>query len=103
MSSRCRRCARNRSGTIVNVTSMGRQFHTPLAAPYHATLFAMSNCLCMEVQPRGLDVTIIEPGGIKAGSEPSRGQGSPSGGVSVTLEWDPNPARRRPLRRRLDR
>ena len=57
-----------RSGTIVNVTSMGGKIYTPLGAWYHATkhaLEALSDCLRMEVKPFGIDVVVIEPGGIK--------------------------------------
>ncbi|WP_377326021.1 oxidoreductase [Pimelobacter simplex] len=57
-----------RSGKIVNVTSMGGKVHTPLGAWYHATKFALealSDCLRMEVAPFGIDVIVIEPGGIK--------------------------------------
>lgn len=57
-----------RCGTIVNITSMGGKLHTPLGAWYHGTKFALeaiSDCLRMEVQPFGIDVIVIEPGGIK--------------------------------------
>jgi NADP-dependent 3-hydroxy acid dehydrogenase YdfG len=57
-----------RSGTIVNVTSMGGKITTPLGAWYHATKFALeaiSDCLRMEVTPFGIDVVVIEPGGIR--------------------------------------
>jgi NAD(P)-dependent dehydrogenase (short-subunit alcohol dehydrogenase family) len=57
-----------RSGTIVNVTSMGGKITTPLGAWYHATKFALeaiSDCLRMEVAPFGIDVVVIEPGGIR--------------------------------------
>ncbi|MDT4825465.1 3-hydroxybutyrate dehydrogenase [compost metagenome] len=57
-----------RSGTIVNITSMGGKIHTPLGAWYHGTKFALeaiSDCLRLEVQPFGIDVVVIEPGGIK--------------------------------------
>ncbi|MFD7072616.1 oxidoreductase [Nocardioides sp. NPDC059952] len=57
-----------RSGKIVNITSMGGKVHTPLGAWYHATKFALeaiSDCLRVEVKPFGIDVIIIEPGGIK--------------------------------------
>lgn len=59
---------RQRSGTIVNVTSMGGKIYTPLGAWYHATKFALeaiSDCLRVEVKPFGIDVVVIEPGGIK--------------------------------------
>jgi len=57
-----------RSGTIVNVTSMGGKIYTPLGAWYHATKFALeaiSDCLRMEVKPFGINVVVIEPGGIR--------------------------------------
>ena len=57
-----------RSGTIVNVTSMGGKITTPLGAWYHATKFALealSDCLRMEAAPFGIDVVVIEPGGIR--------------------------------------
>lgn len=57
-----------RSGTIVNITSMGGKIHTPLGAWYHGTKFAfeaIGDCLRMEVQPFGIDVVVIEPGGIR--------------------------------------
>lgn len=57
-----------RSGKIVNITSMGGKIHTPLGAWYHGTKFALeaiSDCLRLEVQPFGIDVVVIEPGGIK--------------------------------------
>jgi short-subunit dehydrogenase len=55
------------SGTI-NVTSMGGKITTPLGAWYHATKFALeaiSDCLRMEVAPFGIDVVVIDPGGIR--------------------------------------
>ncbi|MGW6503842.1 oxidoreductase [Nonomuraea angiospora] len=58
-----------RSGTIVNVTSMGGKIYTSLGAWYHATKFALeaiSDCLRMEVKPFGIDVVVIEPGGVKS-------------------------------------
>lgn len=57
-----------RSGTIVNITSMGGKIYTPLGSWYHATKFALeaiSDCLRMELKPFGIDVVVIEPGGIR--------------------------------------
>ena len=57
-----------RSGTIVNITSMGGKIYTPLGAWYHATKFALealSDCLRLEVKPFGINVVVIEPGGIQ--------------------------------------
>jgi NAD(P)-dependent dehydrogenase (short-subunit alcohol dehydrogenase family) len=56
-----------RSGTIINITSMGGKIYTPLGAWYHATKFALealSDCLRLEVKPFGINVVVIEPGGI---------------------------------------
>ncbi|MGW0203218.1 oxidoreductase [Nonomuraea sp. NPDC003201] len=58
-----------RSGTIVNITSMGGKIYTALGAWYHATKFALeaiSDCLRMEVKPFGIDVVVVEPGGVKS-------------------------------------
>lgn len=56
------------SGRIVNISSMGGKVYTPLGAWYHATKHALegwSDCLRLEVEPFGIDVVIVEPGGIK--------------------------------------
>jgi NAD(P)-dependent dehydrogenase (short-subunit alcohol dehydrogenase family) len=57
-----------RSGTIVNITSMGGKIYTPLGGWYHATKFALealSDCLRLEAKPFGINVVVIEPGGIR--------------------------------------
>lgn len=57
-----------RSGTIVNITSMGGKIYTPLGSWYHATKFALeaiSDCLRMELRPFNINVVVIEPGGIQ--------------------------------------
>jgi short-subunit dehydrogenase len=57
-----------RSGTIINITSMGGKIYTPFGAWYHATKFAMeslSDCLRLELKPFGINVVIIEPGAIR--------------------------------------
>jgi NAD(P)-dependent dehydrogenase (short-subunit alcohol dehydrogenase family) len=56
-----------RSGTIVNITSMGGKIHTPMGGWYHGTKFALeglSDCLRLETAPFGIDVVVIEPGAI---------------------------------------
>lgn len=53
-------------GKIVNISSIGGKISTPLAGWYHASKFALegySDALRMEVQPFGIDVIVIEPGG----------------------------------------
>jgi NAD(P)-dependent dehydrogenase (short-subunit alcohol dehydrogenase family) len=58
-----------RSGKIVNITSMGGRIYTPLGAWYHATKYALeglSDCLRMEVKQFGIDVIVIEPGGVRS-------------------------------------
>ena len=57
-----------RSGTIVNITSIGGKMHEPMGSWYHATKFAvegLSDCLRMELAPFGIDVVVVEPGGIR--------------------------------------
>jgi len=56
-----------RSGKILNVSSIGGKGWEPLDAWYHASKFAVegfSDCLCVELKPFGIDVIVIEPGGI---------------------------------------
>ena len=56
-----------RSGTIINISSMGGKMYTPMGAWYHATKHALegwSDCLRLELKSFGVDVVIIEPGGI---------------------------------------
>lgn len=57
-----------KSGRIVNISSMGGKMYTPFGAWYHATKYALegwSDCLRIEVKPFGIDVAIVEPGGIQ--------------------------------------
>ncbi|MDV8950534.1 oxidoreductase [Leuconostoc falkenbergense] len=56
------------SGRIINVSSMAGRMTTYMGAWYHATKYALegfSDALRMEVKPFGIDVVLIEPGGIK--------------------------------------
>ena len=58
----------NRSGKIVNITSIGGKIYTPFGAWYHATKHALegwSDSLRIELAPFNVDVIIVEPGGIK--------------------------------------
>ncbi len=58
----------NRSGTIVNISSMGGRVTFPLGTLYHGTKFAvegLSESLHYELAPFGVRVKIIEPGGIR--------------------------------------
>jgi short-subunit dehydrogenase len=59
---------RQHFGKIVNVTSIGGKMATPLGGWYHASKFAvegLSDSLRLEVKQFGVDVIIIEPGGVK--------------------------------------
>jgi len=54
-------------GKIVNISSMGGKVYTPFGAWYHATKHALegfSDCLRLETADFGIDVIVIEPGGI---------------------------------------
>ncbi len=58
---------RQKYGKIINMSSVGGKIYTPLGAWYHATKHALggwSDCLRLEVKQFGIDVVIIEPGGI---------------------------------------
>ena len=57
-----------RSGTIVNVSSIGGKIYAPLGAWYHATKHAvegLSDALRLELHEFGVDVVVIEPGAIR--------------------------------------
>jgi NADP-dependent 3-hydroxy acid dehydrogenase YdfG len=57
-----------KSGKIVNITSVGGKIWEPLGSWYHATKFAvegLSDCLRAEIEGFGIDVIIIEPGAIR--------------------------------------
>ena len=56
------------AGKIVNISSMGGKIWTKFGGWYHATKYAvegLSDCLRMELAPFGIDVVVVEPGGIK--------------------------------------
>ena len=59
---------KQKSGKIINVSSVGGKIYSPLGSWYHATKHALegwSDCLRLEVKQFGIDVVIIQPGAIK--------------------------------------
>jgi NAD(P)-dependent dehydrogenase (short-subunit alcohol dehydrogenase family) len=59
---------RRAGGRIVNVSSIGGRVALPLLAPYSASKFALegvSDSLRRELRAQGVDVILIEPGGVK--------------------------------------
>jgi len=55
-------------GRIVNLSSIGGRVALPLVGPYNASKFALeglSDSLRRELRPHGVDVVLIEPGGVK--------------------------------------
>lgn len=59
---------RRAGGRIVNVGSIGGRVALPLLAPYNASKFALeglSDSLRRELRAQGVDVVVIEPGGVK--------------------------------------
>ncbi|MBX5142412.1 oxidoreductase [Rhizobium lentis] len=58
----------NKFGKIVNITSIGGKIYTPFGGWYHATKHALegwSDTLRLETKAFGIDVVIVEPGGVK--------------------------------------
>jgi NAD(P)-dependent dehydrogenase (short-subunit alcohol dehydrogenase family) len=58
-----------RSGTIVNISSMGGRIWMPIGGWYHATKHALevlSDTLRMETKPFGIKVVVIQPGAIES-------------------------------------
>ena len=58
-----------KSGTIFNISSIGGKLATPLGGWYHASKYALegySDALRNEVRRYGINVVIIEPGGVES-------------------------------------
>lgn len=59
---------RNKSGVIINISSVGGQVTMPLGSLYHGTKFAVegiSEAMNYELNPLGIKVKLVEPGGVK--------------------------------------
>ena len=59
---------KQKSGLIINTSSMGGKVYFPMGAWYHATKHALegwSDCLRIELKQFGINVVILEPGAIK--------------------------------------
>jgi NAD(P)-dependent dehydrogenase (short-subunit alcohol dehydrogenase family) len=57
-----------KSGTIINVSSVGGRVTFPFSSLYHATKFAvegLTESLQYELNPFGINLKIVEPGGYK--------------------------------------
>jgi len=57
----------NGAGVIVNISSLGGKMTFPLGSLYHGTKFAVegfSEALSYELEPLGIRVKIVEPGGV---------------------------------------
>lgn len=60
---------KNNYGKIVNISSVGGKMTLPMGGWYHASKFAiegLSDALRKEVKQFGIDVIVIEPGGVKS-------------------------------------
>ncbi len=59
---------KQKSGLIINTSSMGGKIYFPLGAWYHATKHALegfSDCLRLELKQFGIKVVVLEPGAIE--------------------------------------
>lgn len=59
---------KNKSGIIINITSIGGLMTLPLFGVYNSSKFALeglSEGLWYDLQPFGIQVKVVEPGGIK--------------------------------------
>lgn len=73
----------NKSGMILNVSSIGGRVTFPFISLYHSTKWAVegySESLSYELKPLGIQVKIIEPGGVS----------TDFGGRSMDFALDPN-------------
>ncbi|MBL0887141.1 oxidoreductase [Myceligenerans indicum] len=94
-----------RSGTVINISSMGGRFVTPLGGWYHASKFAveaLSDALRLETAQFGIRVVVVEPGSIRTewgaiaaqGVQETSGAGAYSAmadGVAATLAASSQP------------
>lgn len=58
---------KQRSGRIVNITSMGGRIAVPFHSGYHGTKFALeglSESIQYELEPFGIKIILIEPGAV---------------------------------------
>jgi short-subunit dehydrogenase len=58
---------KQRTGKIVNITSMGGRISIPLSSSYHGSKFALegvSESIQYELEPFGIKVILIEPGAV---------------------------------------
>lgn len=58
-----------RSGNIVNITSLGGRIAFPFYSIYHATKFALEGLfesIQYELEPFGIKTIIIEPGAVRS-------------------------------------
>ena len=95
-----------RSGRIINVSSIGGKIYEPLGGWYHSTKFAvegLSDSLRMELAPFGIAVSVIEPGAIRtewggiaggnllkiSGDGPYAGQAEKVAAVLATADRNP--------------
>lgn len=93
-----------RFGKIFNISSIGGRFALPLGGWYHASKFALegySDALRNEVRQFGIDVVVIEPGGIRSEwsdiafeeGRQSSGGGAYAGLVSAMMRMRPQEAK----------
>lgn len=57
----------NKSGTFINISSIGGRMTFPLTSLYHSTKFAVegfSESVHFELAPLGIKVKVVEPGGV---------------------------------------
>jgi short-subunit dehydrogenase len=59
---------KNKSGVIINISSVAGQVTMPLGSLYHGTKFCVegiSEAMNYELNPLGIKVKLVEPGGVK--------------------------------------
>ncbi len=80
---------RQKSGLIVNVTSLGGLFGLPFQGLYSASKFALeglTEALRHEAKPFGVDVVAVEPGDVRTAITRNRVRAAASGGASAYRE-----------------
>ena len=83
---------KQKSGCILQISSVGGRLGVPGSAPYHAAKWAVggfTECLAQEVAPFGVRVCALEPGGMRRTGAPAPIKRPPTYSRIMNRPWAP--------------